>query len=92
MGFKCYFCEERDRVSYFSNWCKECAMLRRWLLTYSPDKCTDILKRTLIRDEKQINYKIQQEVKKVVLQDIIKPSSDKSDDSSYLIKTRSKTN
>ena len=44
---KCYFCEEKDRVSYFNYYCKDCAMLRRWLLTYSPDKCCSILKRTL---------------------------------------------
>mgnify|MGYP003652099375 CR=1 FL=1 len=53
MGFKCYFCEERDRVGYWSNWCLECANLRRMLLIYDPKKCTDILKRTLTRDENQ---------------------------------------
>jgi len=67
---KCYFCEEKDRVSYFSYYCKDCAMLRRWLLTYSPDKCCDILKRTLTRDNKQIDFKITQEVKKIVLSEL----------------------
>lgn len=66
MVFKCYFCEERDRVGYWSNWCLECANLRRMLLIYDPKKCTDILKRTLTRDENQITYKISQEVKKIV--------------------------
>jgi|TARA_R110002072_G_scaffold14091_1_gene58795 hypothetical protein len=70
MGFKCYFCEERDRVSYFSNWCSECANLRRMLLIYSPDKCCGILKRTLTRDEKQIDYKISQEQKALVNKEI----------------------
>jgi len=42
-------------------------MLRRWLLTYSPDKCINILKRTLTRDDKQIDFKISQEVKKICL-------------------------
>ena len=64
---KCYFCEEQERVSYFNYYCKDCAMLRRWLLTYSPEKCCNILKRTLTRDDKQIDYKINQEIKKIVL-------------------------
>tara|TARA_R100000541_G_scaffold30740_3_gene39675 strand:- start:178 stop:522 length:345 start_codon:yes stop_codon:yes gene_type:complete len=68
--FNCNFCEERERVSYWSSWCAECANLRRMLLIYSPDKCTDILKRTLTRDEKQINFKINQEVKKIVMKQI----------------------
>ena len=70
MVFKCYFCEERDRVGYWSNWCLECANLRRMLLIYDPKKCTDILKRTLTRDENQITYKISQEVKKIVNESI----------------------
>jgi len=68
--FSCYFCEERNRVSYFSNWCSECANLRRMLLIYSPDKCCGILKRTLTRDNKQIEYKISQEQKTLVNKEI----------------------
>ena len=79
MGFKCYFCEERDRVGYWSNWCLECANLRRMLLIYDPKKCTDILKRTLTRDENQITYKISQEVKKIV-NECIEDKVDKIDD------------
>ena len=69
---KCYFCEEQERVSYFNYYCKDCAMLRRWLLTYSPEKCCNILKRTLTRDDKQIDYKINQEIKKIVLSELPK--------------------
>ena len=69
---KCYFCEEQERVSYFNYYCKDCAMLRRWLLTYSPEKCCAILKRTLTRDDKQIDYKINQEIKKIVLSELPK--------------------
>ena len=72
--FPCLFCQERSRVSYWSNWCEECANLRRMLLIYSPDKCTEILKRTLTRDETQISFKIQQEVKKIVLKQIEAPT------------------
>lgn len=75
---KCYFCEEKERVGYWSYYCKDCAMLRRWLITYSPHKCCNILKRTLIRDENQISFKIQQEVKTMVLEQIA--NSDSSHD------------
>tara|TARA_R110002110_G_scaffold10447_5_gene51354 strand:+ start:164 stop:466 length:303 start_codon:yes stop_codon:yes gene_type:complete len=66
----CYFCEEKPRVSYFNYYCKDCAMLRRWLLTYSPEKCCSILKRTLTRDDKQIDFKINQEIKKICLDEL----------------------
>tara|TARA_R110001592_G_scaffold87672_2_gene258880 strand:+ start:3455 stop:3751 length:297 start_codon:yes stop_codon:yes gene_type:complete len=96
MGFKCYFCCERDRVGYWSNWCEDCANLRRMLLIYSPDKCCNILKRTLTRDEKQIEFKICQEVKKIVnkeIEETIDKTEDKTEDATYLIKpkTRSST-
>lgn len=68
----CYFCSERERVSYFSYFCEPCAMLRRMLMIYSPDKCTEILKRTCLRDDKQIDFKINQEIKKIVNKDIEK--------------------
>jgi len=70
MGFKCYFCDTRDRVGYWSNWCEDCANLRRMLLLYDPKKCCDILKRTLTRDEKQIDFKVNQEIKKIVLNEL----------------------
>ena len=78
--FTCYFCCERERIGYWSNWCEECANLRRMLLIYSPDKCCNILKRTLTRDETQINFKVSQEVKKIVNKEI-ESKSDKSDES-----------
>tara|TARA_R110000772_G_scaffold11841_3_gene36776 strand:- start:1179 stop:1385 length:207 start_codon:yes stop_codon:yes gene_type:complete len=49
------------------------------LLIYDPKKCTDILKRTLTRDENQITYKISQEVKKIV-NECIEDKVDKIDD------------
>ena len=45
-------------------------LLLRLLLINSPQKCIDILKRTLTRDEKQIDFKINQEIKKIVNKDI----------------------
>tara|TARA_R110000737_G_scaffold196982_2_gene217479 strand:+ start:172 stop:459 length:288 start_codon:yes stop_codon:yes gene_type:complete len=91
MVFKCYFCCERDREGYWSNWCSECANLRRMLLIYSPDKCTNILKRTLTRDETQINYKISQEVKKIVNKEI-EDKVDKTEDESYESKPHTRSN
>lgn len=85
---KCYFCCERERVGYWSYWCEECANLRRMLLIYSPDKCTSILKRTLTRDDNQINFKVQQEIKKIVNKEI----EDKTDDDTYEQKPITRSN
>lgn len=87
---KCYFCEERERVSYFNYYCQDCAMLRRWLLTYSPGKCCSILKRTLTRDDKQIDFKITQEIKKLVLNELptIKEENGNESDDLYEKKLR----
>ena len=94
MGFKCYFCEERDRVGYWSNWCLECANLRRMLLIYDPKKCTDILKRTLTRDENQITYKISQEVKKIVNESIEEKVDkiDTTEDDTHIEKPTTRSN
>ena len=70
MPSNCYYCEEAPRVSYFSYYCEDCAMLRRLLLINSPKKCIDILKRTLTRDDAQLDFKINQEIKKIVNKDI----------------------
>lgn len=69
MPSNCYYCEEAPRVSYFSYYCEDCAMLRRLLLINSPKKCIDILKRTLTRDDAQLDFKITQEIKKIVNKD-----------------------
>ena len=75
MPLTCYFCAERERIGYWSYWCEECAMLRRMLLINTPQKCIDILKRTLTRDDKQIDFKINQEIKKIVNNEIEKMPS-----------------
>jgi len=81
MGYQCLFCEERNRTSYWSNWCDDCANLRRMLLLYDPKKCTDILKRTLTRDEKQIEYKITQEQKALVNKEVVAGDTSQTDES-----------
>ena len=56
------------------------------LLIYSPDKCTNILKRTLTRDDNQIQYKVQQEIKKIVNKEI------EDTDNSYEDKPNTRSN
>lgn len=85
---KCYFCCERERVGYWSYWCEDCANLRRMLLIYSPEKCISILKRTLTRDDNQIKYKVQQEIKKIVNKEI----EDKTEDNTYEDKPNTRSN
>ena len=80
----CYYCEEKERTSYWNSWCEDCGMLRRMLLIYSPDKCIQILKRTLTRDEKQIDFKVNQEITKIEKKDTPKAT--------YASKTRSSSN
>tara|TARA_R110000803_G_scaffold72032_1_gene135511 strand:+ start:9762 stop:9959 length:198 start_codon:yes stop_codon:yes gene_type:complete len=61
------------------------------LLVYDPKKCIEILKRTCLRDGKQIDFKINQEIKKIVTNEI--DALPTLDDSSHKEppKTRSKT-
>jgi len=59
----CSFCNERERESYWKYYCKDCAMLRRMLILHNPNKCVEILKRCLIRNEQQITNKITVELK-----------------------------
>ena len=88
--FTCYFCAERPRVGYWSHYCEDCANLRRMLLIYSPEKCCNILKRTLTRDEKQIDFKIHQEVKKIVNAQI-EETVDKTEDTTYETKPKTRS-
>lgn len=88
--FSCYFCSERPRVGYWSHYCEDCANLRRMLLIYSPEKCCNILKRTLTRDEKQIDFKINQEVKKII-NNQIEETVDKTEDATYETKPKTRS-
>ena len=73
----CYFCDKNDR-SYFSYYCDDCALLRRLLIVYEPTKAIEILKRTLIRDQSQINNKIENIVKENL--PVIKETNDDTDE------------
>ena len=58
----CGFCNNAEVDSWFGSWCEDCAMLRRLLLVNEPKKCIDILKRVLLRNDKQITNKINLEI------------------------------
>ena len=59
----CSFCNDNERESYWSHYCKDCAMLRRMLVLHEPTKCVNILKRCLIRNADQIDNKIKVELR-----------------------------
>ena len=61
---KCYFCQEKEK-NFFSYFCDDCSTLRRLLLINQPERCINILKRVLLRNDTQISNKIKLEVKKI---------------------------
>lgn len=65
----CGFCNSSPTESWLSSWCVECAMLRRLLLVNEPKKCIEILKRVLLRNDKQITNKINLEIQKETVSD-----------------------
>ena len=66
----CSFCDEYETASYWTRYCPECSMLRRMLIIHDSKKCLEILKRVLIRNPTQIDYKVQIELKKKLTSDI----------------------
>ena len=89
----CSFCNEYETEGFFKSYCKNCAMLRRMLVIHNSEKCIEILKRVLIRNQNQIDHKINMELKRK--EDIkdekkTKESDDKKDYDTP--KTRSQTN
>lgn len=59
----CTYCNEYPCDGYLSSYCEDCAMLRRMLKIHDAKKCVNILKRVLIRNENQVNNKINIELK-----------------------------
>ena len=84
----CSFCNERERESYWKYYCKDCAMLRRMLVLHNPNKCVEILKRCLIRNEQQITNKINVELKNMPKKEIIENTKTSVEG----VKTRSQYN
>ncbi len=67
----CGFCNEYPTDGYWDKYCKECSMLRRMLIIHDSKTCLEILKRVLIRNPTQIDYKVQIELKKKLSNDIV---------------------
>jgi len=81
----CSYCNEYPCDGYLSSYCEDCAMLRRLLKIHDSKKCVNILRRVLIRNETQINNKINIELK--TLDKLNKNADDRTDYTSP--KTRS---
>lgn len=73
----CSFCQINDTESFFKSYCKPCADLRRQLILYDPQTCSDILNRCLLRSPEQITYKIQAELKRNAVSELKKKCEDK---------------
>ena len=76
---RCYFCNEKEIQYYFGYYCSSCSDLRRMLLINTPDKCIEILKCVLLRNENQIGNKIKQEIKKIEIKKLDGKSDDQVD-------------
>ena len=85
----CSYCEIYERESYWKSYCKNCADLRRLLIIHDSKTCISILKRVLLRNEIQIDHKVNMELKKKVVKEI--ESNDIKDyDKSPLTRSKSK--
>tara|TARA_R110000823_G_scaffold18197_8_gene56997 strand:- start:14965 stop:15255 length:291 start_codon:yes stop_codon:yes gene_type:complete len=89
---KCYFCETEDRESWGGYWCKSCRQIKNLGNVYGFERTLTILKSCCIRDETQLERKIEGQKKKAKLND---DDDDigvgvKNTDMSYI--TRSKKN
>lgn len=73
----CSFCQLNECEGFFKSYCKPCADLRRQLILYDPETCSDILNRVLLRSPQQITYKIQAELKRNAVSELKKKAEDK---------------
>ena len=55
---RCYFCEVEDRLSWSSYWCSSCREVKNLCNVYGYAKVLEILKSVCIRDNEQIERKI----------------------------------
>ena len=73
----CSFCCLNEAEGWLKSYCKPCSDLRRQLILYDPQTCSDILNRVLLRSPQQITYKIQAELKRHAVSEIKKQAEDK---------------
>ena len=58
MGY-CYFCEKEPRETWGGFWCSNCRQIKNLANVYGYDKVLDILKACCIRNDDQLERKIQ---------------------------------
>ena len=86
---KCYFCEVEEREHWGGYWCKSCRQIKNLGNVYGFERTLAILKSCCIRDETQLERKIEGQKKKVNKATDDDEESVKNSDKSY--ETRSKT-
>ena len=55
---KCYFCETEEREHWGGYWCPQCRQIKNLGNVYGFDRVLEILKKCCIRDETQLEKKI----------------------------------
>ena len=78
MGY-CKFCESKQVEHWFGSWCSECRQIKNLCNVYGYERVLEILKKCCIRDETQLEKKIEKHKKQ-----------DHGDESYEKPKTRSK--
>ena len=66
----CIFCLENPTEGYFYKYCKGCADLRRMLVLHDAKKCTEILRKVLLRNTYQIDNQITKHLKDEVNEEV----------------------
>ena len=67
---KCYLCEKKPNETWGGYWCAECRQLKNLGNVYGFERVLEILKKCCIRDESQLEAKIEnQKIGKKVIAD-----------------------
>ena len=59
----CKFCEQEQVESWFGNWCTNCRQIKNLCNVYGFPRTLEILKKCCIRDESQLERKIEKHKK-----------------------------
>ena len=54
----CYYCEQKERETYFGSYCAGCRQMKNLCNVYGYDRVLNILKEVCIRNEDQLERKI----------------------------------
>ena len=78
----CKFCESKPVENWFGNWCSECRQIKNLCNVYGYERVLEILKKCCIRDENQLEKKINSHKEK------LPPIKEETDESYEAPKTR----